>query len=266
MTKRKKIYLLTGGAIFLALSITMLVLYMNDPYTEVPQSAIPETSREPLEEDVASAAGDSINIDSEEEAAGQSAAEGSNESDEEELRKAAREAINGVSLSRSTSDPSEQTFYEHSYLNQYYSNILGEHQIEEEANNDSAMREEAKWVAKELVAWINIAAEKTQFAYSETEFLEYVENEHLLQEDDSRTIALLNELKSDSESLYIRHLEFQYLKSFIWSKTQEQLKQENEQRDGETEEDYLYRLYLAFEDEVMSSLLESYPELSQSEG
>ncbi|MDG5787819.1 hypothetical protein QA612_09940 [Evansella sp. AB-P1] len=255
MTNRKKLYYLVGGIALFALSLSLFFMYTNEPQQESQPIAISETI-EPDEETIATDI-ESINIAEEREENFEATME-DNEEDEEDLREFAEEAIERVTLTPLEA-PSEQSFFEHARLDQVLSSLMGSNFTE-----DIELEDEARWVARDLQAWMQVATETADFSYSDEDFLAFVEEENFLEEDDLKKTVLVNELKRIDDSLYVRHLEYHYLKPFIWNNIESHFSSQSSQNHRETDEEYLYRIFLQFEDEVTNHLLESYPELQEN--
>lgn len=254
MTQKKKSFFIIGGLLFVFLSFILVLMYDTEPIQQQPDSAANDLP--PANEgDASSSNMESINITSDDNDDATSTI-GNNTIDEDELKQYAKEAIEEASLTDTLSEPSERSFFEHAYLYQYYSNLMGERLSE-----DEEMEDEADWVAKELAAWYEMAGEIGDFNYSESEFIQYVSEQNFLVEEDIRTVTLLNELRNKSETLYNRQLEYHYMRLFIWESIQDQLAENNQQNPDEAEEDYLQRLYREFEGNVTEYLIEKYPEL-----
>ncbi|MCD8508846.1 MAG: hypothetical protein LRY73_02415 [Bacillus sp. (in: Bacteria)] len=248
---RIKKYYLSQGLLLAFLSFILVLLYETDPTHTPPSSTLNEL---PSGEGEASGniSGD-INIT---DTGNEDIPVGSEQVDEEELRAFAREAIEGVNLTSSLSEPNERSFFEHARLNHYYLNLMGNRFSE-----DEEMEEEAEWVAKELVAWLQTAGDMSAFHYSESDFISFVEKNDYLVEDDISTLILLEELEKYDEVLFLRHLEYQYIKLYIWESIQEDLRDTFSKESNETEEEYLFRLYGEFETIVTDYLISQNPEL-----
>ncbi|MDQ0254872.1 hypothetical protein J2S74_002254 [Evansella vedderi] len=257
MEHKKKILFISGGLLLALLSFTLIILYENDPTQDPPPSSVGEL---PGSNDGETGAApnnmDSINITDESNEDVESTI-GNSSSDKEELQQFAREAIESVNLNTSLSEPSERSFFEHARLNQYYISLMGNRLSE-----DEEMEDEADWIAKEHIAWIEIAKESGGFHYSEANFKEFISTNNFIEEDDIATAILLNELKEYNETLYIRHLEYQYIKPYIWDSIQGEFKEQHSQNSNESDEDYMFRLYREFESKVIDYLIDRYPELS----
>ncbi|MFA9559116.1 hypothetical protein ACERII_17535 [Evansella sp. AB-rgal1] len=254
MTIQKKIFFLVGGILLLSLSITLLLLYRDDITQEPP--AVTTNDRINSEEQQQSETIESINIVGEDNSNLEYSTE-DEQLEESEVRENVVEALSMVNLTESYEEPSERSFFEHAILDYILTNVMGDNVAEE---ND--VEDEAEWVAKDLIAWLEVAENRADFSYSESPFLTYVERENLIT-DDLKTQILLEELRKISETLYIRHLEFKFIKSFIWNDIHVTFSNEHNQSSDEVDEDYLYSLYSQFEEEVMTHLLEKYPELWQ---
>lgn len=253
MSKLQKILLISGSVILIILSSILVMMYRAAPDEEqlLNQANNIQNASTTSEENM-----NTLNITSNGE---NQEATGVNEIEDEELQQYIREALENVTLNTSYTEPTEQSFFEHALLYQYVTNLTGDRLSLEE------MEEEASWIAKELYAWVVVANEKADFQYEEEAFLSFIEEENFVNEDDLQTIAILNALKERDESLYVRHLEYHYMKPYIWSQIEDELQKQISKKEGETEEDYTYRLYLHFQDSVTDYLIEHYPQLAQQE-
>lgn len=250
--KNRKILFISGAILLAFLSFILILLYENDPTQAPPSSTIDELPGGEGEAPAGNISGD-INIT---ETDDEDIAVGGDQVDEEELRSFAREAIEGVNLTSSLSEPNERSFFEHARLNNFYLNLMGNRFSE-----DEEMEEEAEWVAKELVAWLQTAEDMASFHYSESDFVSFVEKNNYLEEDDISTLILLDELEKYDDVLFLRHLEYQYIKLYIWENIQGELSQTFSKETNETEEEYLFRLYVEFEAIVTDYLISQNPEL-----
>ncbi|MBU9713781.1 hypothetical protein [Evansella tamaricis] len=257
MTKNTKILIIIGAAMLVTFSSILIYSYLNEPEHIQQEYPITQNGNE------ADDGGETVGITEDIHIAPDSGTtsettQGDEEYDLEELTGFALEAIQTIEITDTLQEPSENSFYQLALLNDYYFNLLGNQLAEEEEVENNA-----DWVARELTAWMNVADETSGFSYSESEFLSYVEQEGYISGEDLRTRTLLNELQLTDHSLYVRGLEIRYLKSYIWNEVKGNFERSNPQQGNESEEDYQFRLYLLFEDEITTYLVENYPELLQ---
>ncbi|ADU31576.1 hypothetical protein [Evansella cellulosilytica] len=256
MKHSKTIFYGIGGVLFIVLSGLMFFLSADDPQPKTLEMNEATGSNNEGSDST------SINMDSINNPNAQEDVEAIGDYEEElEEREqvaieAAQEAISKVSLSISLTEPGEQAFLEHARLNQIYMGLIGE-RLSEDEDVDA----EAEWMAKELSTWMHIAKETGDFEYNEEAFLNYVSSEALIENDDLATTTMLHELKEESEVVYHRHLEYHYLKSFIWHSIKDVYSAEESQQVGETDEEYSFRLYLRFEQKIIEYMIDTYPEL-----
>lgn len=251
MTRLQKILLVSGGLALLILSSILFFMYRNVPENNdmALNGNIPDSQVTSNYEDV-----NGLNITNRNENVEREISE----TKDEDLQHFIDEAISKAPLNPTYTEPTEQSLYEHAYLYQYVTNLVGDRlSIEEELD------EESEWIAKELYAWIITATEIANFQYNEVDFISFVQKENYLKEDDLQTTAILTALKEKNESLYIRHLEFHYIKPYIWSVIESEFQKQFPQDKDETDEDYTYRLYLQFQENVTDYLIQKYPELMQ---
>ena len=258
MTKNKKYYYSIGAVVLFGLSLTMFMLYLNDPPNSQTQTPPVEQVDTETNDSSPREVEESINItnDNDNDNPEDSNSPSSDYSGEE-LESFAREAITNNTLSSSLDKPGIQSFKEHARLHQYYYALMGENLSDEgEAEN------EAEWVAKELNSWMEVAADMA-FSYSEKDFEDFINREAFLTGASSETSVLINELKKEDENLYIRHLEYKFIKPFVWESVKSTLTEEYSQDDDETDDEYNFRLFLVFEEKVFDYLDENHPELMQ---
>ncbi|WP_280770015.1 hypothetical protein [Salipaludibacillus daqingensis] len=181
---------------------------------------------------------------------------------EEELREKAREAIDSSTINDSETEMTKDSLYNHSLLNQKFRNSLDE----ETNSTEEDVEQNAEWLSIELMGWYDYAQDKYDFNYSEDQFLSFIENENYIEDEEMMAIALFEELKQINENAYIRQLETNYLKAFIWESIQDDVASEMSDdvsgmdNDNDNDENE-YRLFLAFEQEIMSDLVEKNPNL-----
>lgn len=252
MTKLQKILLISGSATLLVLSSILIFIDRS-----VPDAELSTHSRALEYEDTSNENKNNLNVieSNIEENVDEMATD---QIDDSKLRAHIEGAMAYVTLNTAHSQPSEQSFFEHAVLYQYVTSLEGDRlSLEEE------IEEEARWVAKDLQAWLIVAEEETSFQYDEKEFLSFVDKEGFLAEDDLQTTAILNRLREENENLYKRHLEYHYIKPYIWSQVQIDFQQKQQQKADQTDEEYLYQLYLLFEEKIADYLIENNPELLQ---
>lgn len=257
MTNRQKLYIVAGGAVIVILSGVLLYLYNTDPVTNPAER---ENGQETAEANGTeeSEGGVDINIDGTDENSSDLLND-DEEIDESEYSEHAKTAIREANLSV-YEEPSEQSFYDHAILNQEYSMLIDEVFLEE-----GTIEFDAQLSSKELVSWLEIAEEHGNFTYDESRFLSFIEEEGFKEDMENSAFVLVEELETENELHAIRNLETRYLKSFIWNEVKSQIKQNESMEEGETEEEFEFRVYHEFEQDVMDHLIENNPQFLEEE-
>ncbi|WP_078594888.1 hypothetical protein [Evansella clarkii] len=256
MSTNKKIYFGAGAVILLALSLLMIVMTMNEPQNGASQPQVSQDSGSEPEETESSGSDSNTNIT--DEPAGEENILETDQFNSEEIIDYAEEAVSKTGLTSSIDGPRIESFREHALLQQNFLSLMGQNLSEE-----GEMENEAEWSAKELNAWMAVAEEETGFSYSEEKFMEFVNEEQYIAEDDQETKILLDVLLEEDDNLYLRQLEYLYMRPFIWQSVKPALEEEYEQESGEADEDYEYRLYLVYGEAISAYLDENHPELMQ---
>ncbi|UTR11489.1 hypothetical protein MM300_03925 [Evansella sp. LMS18] len=256
MSKNKKIYFGAGAVILLALSLLMIVMTMDEPQNGASQPQVSQDSASETEETESNGSDSNDNVT--DEPVGEGSILGDDQFNDDEIMEYAEEAVSNTSLTSSIDGPRIESFREHALLRQNYLNLMGQNLSEEDE-----MENEADWSAKELNAWIAVAEEETGFTYSEDEFMEFVNEEGYIEEDDQETRILLHVLSEEDDNLYTRQLEYLYMRPFVWQSVKPALEEQYEQESDESDEEYEYRLYLELGEAISAYLDENHPELMQ---
>ncbi|UCZ52401.1 hypothetical protein LGQ02_16375 [Bacillus shivajii] len=257
MANRQKFFIIAGAIILVALSVLMLYLYQTDP-TSYPIERNNEQEQDTTVNENTDNM-ENINITNEnnnenEEHLSDSTNE--DELEEKEYKEHAQTVINEHYLPHHEY-PTKQSFFDHALLNQEYTMLTDGFHLEEEEANEY----DARLTAIELVSWLEVAQQRKGFEYNENTFLSFVENNGLREELEDSARVFLNELEKENELLLVRQLEFRFLKPYIWNEIKSDVMATEEMKEDETEEEYNFRMYYEFEQDVFEYLIENYPEV-----
>ncbi|SDO12439.1 hypothetical protein [Alkalicoccus daliensis] len=259
MPRQKLLILGVGAAVLIALS-TMLFLLDGDQQViqnqDVNQNTPTASTTEDntVEAEEAQNSGDSINIES-----GQNAPVDSLDADiQEELQSQAQEALDNYMPDERESF-SREAFEDHALVYTYYIQQGDEAVIEEDA-----VESNAEWLAIELDGWNTYAEDAYGFTFDEARFQNYTaeEEEHTL-EDDAELSILLEEMENESPIIAQQQLEFQYAKSFIWHEIQEDAAAEQGENPESVEE--WNQVYFTVEQEVFEQIADDHPAIMDGE-
>ncbi|WP_078579425.1 hypothetical protein [Salipaludibacillus agaradhaerens] len=245
--ERNKLIILIAGSVILVILLFLLIVLERAENTENsgPSTSGDNTGTELESSGTDSNTGTSNNIS-------ESAIDDSAliESDEE-LRQYAQEAISNTSFNKQAEELTQETLYDHALLYQRYTFLF-----EDQAAEEGSAEDDARWMSLEIKAWFDFAQEKYGFSYEPEDLAAFVENDSDTEEETS-TRLLLEELASINDNLYYRQLEFHYLRPYIWATIKDDVAKEN----GEDPDDDLTYLYYDIDQQVMEKLMESHPEL-----
>lgn len=255
MHKNKVIILAIGTVILIALSITMFYMERQS-FTNISESG-PEIPDSEKEENVGNSEEGSPsstpegNIDQSDNT-GQVTEDTLGGDDQDTLREYAEEAINEINVTDESTELSQESLYKQSLLAHTY-NL----KLDEESIGSDNFEPEAEWISLELISWKDHAEENYSFTYSLDNFLEFLNQEEYLQEEeDEANLILLDELNNEDENLYHRQLEVQYLKPFIWASIESEIVPE-----ANSENNEISQHFREFEQEIMEKLIEENPQL-----
>lgn len=263
MQKNKIIILTTGTIILIILVVLMIFLERDRTNSSGTESNIILSNNNSDEVDIQHNPDDSsINIQTDQDTSNDPNAETLNDFDETEVREKAIEAITSHALNESATEMTEETLYAHSLLNQNFREMM----IDESITKEEDEKQNAEWIAIELMGWHDHATEHYQFNYSEERFLTFIEDQNYLENQDAITSILFEQLKNIDNNLYIRQLETHYLKPFIWHNIEDEVASNMSEDFSDLEEDdEEYQVFLSFDQEIMSNLVEKNPNLFESE-
>lgn len=255
MHKNKVIILAIGTVILIALSITMFYLESQTP-SDLSETNLSEADPEVTDdsnnsiENESSSSSPDGNINQAEDTI-ENDGETLSEEEQTDLQEYAIEAIEEANVNEQAEELSLETLYTHSVINQAY-NINSN----EDTLSSDNLDQEAEWISHELMGWKEHAEDNYSFEYSEDDFLNFINQENYLEEEDTSTIILLNELENVSENAYHRHLELLYLRPFIWSSIERDINDESENNEsGDMSH------FREFEHEVLEKIIEENPDL-----
>ncbi|PYZ97106.1 hypothetical protein CR205_00415 [Alteribacter lacisalsi] len=252
MSTKKKIYFLTGAVLLLALTILLSYFYSQDDFNQpVPADlADPDENEESADLTTSEEEPGDLNITTEDEDSEDMMGNGEMTSDEGELSEAFDEASEETNLlSTDAGSPGEQTYYNHYWFAHEYT-----HRLEPSPMEADERQEDARFQARELMTWKELAARDYGWDYSEEAFQQFIENEDVLEDDDTAHLHALSTLRSESGNHYLRYSETRFLKRFILQQIQPELESELPREDGEDDEDYEYRLFRYFIQHVMEEM------------
>jgi len=263
MQRNKLIILSIGTTILTILVVLMIFLERDQTTSNAPESNIAVSDSQSSEVDkVESNQGNSLINSQNEENSHDNNDERINGLDENEVRDYAQKAIAAHNLNNSATEMTEETLYAHSLLYQDFKDMLND---ESSTNKDDATQN-AKWISIELMGWHDHATEYYQFRYSEDQFLDFLEDENRLEDQDMSTSILFEELNNINKDMYIRQLESHFLKSYIWENIENEVSSNmSEDFSDLDEEEKDYQAFLAFEQELTNDLFEKNPNLFESE-
>lgn len=272
--QKNKLIILSIGSIILIILVGMMIFLERDDRTNpsAPQSNIAVSDNNSNEAEVQNNSdGSSINNQTDQDSSIDQNNESLNNIDEtdvkvKEVREKVAEAIKTHELNETATEMTKETLYAHSLLNQNLSQDFRKMKDDESFTNEDDVKQNAEWTAIELMGWHDHATDNYQFNYSEQRFLAFIEDQNLLEEEDIMTSVLLEQLKNTNNNVYIRQLEILYLKPFIWDSIEDEVasNMSNDFSDLEEEEEQ-YQVFLAFDQEVISNLVEKHPNLFEGE-
>ncbi|QKS72136.1 hypothetical protein FLK61_36365 [Paenalkalicoccus suaedae] len=245
---RNKIFILAGGLVILIALSALLILSDQTGEFQVAEDDLntvqleDESSEQtpssggdsvPLQEDIAISEGETLDPDI-----------------QEDLIEQAQDALEAYRPDPNLEPFSSEALYEHALLYNAY-------QIQDDENvlEEDLIQEDAEWIALELRAWFEYAEDEVGYSYDEEDLLRYVENEEALSDSNASLTVLLDELEADDESLYLRQLEYQFAKSFLWGQISE----------GSLSDEEEIQAYYATESEILERLSEQNPGLFNSD-
>ncbi|MBM7096330.1 MULTISPECIES: hypothetical protein [Alteribacter] len=252
MSTKKKVYFLIGACLLLALTILLSYFYSQDDFAQPMPADLSNPPGEEGDMDQAETAVETEDSDdlSEEDSDVPGEWTEEEDGDNEEISEAIQSALSETGFYNTNPDSrNENSYYYHFLLNQDV-----RHNLEDSGTSSDEREEDARYQARELMVWKDIAAEEYDWEYNENQFISFVNSEDLIQNDSQLNRQILRELREEDEDLFIRHAETKYLRSFIWSGIQDSLQEEEPQEDGEDDEAYENRLYRQLSSKIMDRL------------
>ncbi|TMW71814.1 hypothetical protein [Alteribacter natronophilus] len=252
MSTRKKIYFLVGAVLLLALTILLSYFYSEDEFNQpVPADLMdPDNGQEEDNQTDGEDTDGNMNVTEDDGESDTPMDSGELTADDSELESAFEEASSATDLLNSGGgSPGEQTYYVHfRFANEYMHNLDTSRMDEEER------REDAQFKAQELVLWTELAEENYDWTYSEEAFERFIEQENVWDEESRphRYAAFMLDHEEGDHAL--RYSETRFLQRFILNELRPELEREIPRNEDEDDEDYEYRLYRSFIQEVMEEL------------